>query len=136
MTKKIFLAIALVSSLLLCNSNVFAMNNVRDGMNNAGNQVENSWEKMGNSIKNVGNSVTNGVSTMMGTNNNYNTNTNNDGQYTARRTATEGTIFGMNGTMWTWFVMAILGIVLISLVWYYGMQKSNTDSNTNTGKHE
>ena len=137
MTKKIFLVITLVCSLLLFNSTVFAMDAIRDGMNNVGNQVQNSMDKLGNSVKETSNKMTNSASNVMGmetNNNNGNNNDNTTSQYTAQRTANEGTILGMNGTMWTWFVMAILGVVLVSLVWYYGMQKSNTD--TNTTKHD
>ena len=57
--------------------------------------------------------------------------TGNGDDYTAKRTATEGTVMGMSSTMWTWIIFGILGISIISLVWYYSMQESNKQHHEN-----
>lgn len=142
MTKKIFLLFTTIFALFLCSSAVFAnTDGVGQGISNAGNEIQNSWDKLGNSVQNAGNRIATGVSNM-GKDETNNNNTgfmgmtddnNRDGRsYTATRTATNTpTVLGMNGTMWTWFVFAILAVVVIALVWYYGMQQKD-----NTGRRE
>ena len=130
MTIKLFLSLATACILFLSGSAVFAnTNSISEGMSNVGNEVQSSWDKLGNSVQNAGNHIANGMSNMGMTATNDNQR-NND--YTAIRTATNTpTILGMNGTMWTWFVFAILSVVVIALVWYYGMQQKD-----DVGRHE
>ena len=138
MTKKFFLIVSTIFALLLIHSTVFAIDNtVHDTANNVGNEMKNSWDKLGNTMQNVGNTVKTGISNMGKDNNNTdnrtgfmgmteNNNNNNNGAYTATRTSTDTpTAFGMDGTMWTWLILAILAVTIISLVWYYGVQKSD-----------
>lgn len=151
MTKKFFIVLSVVFALVLASSSVFAMDAVGNVMSGVGNQIHQSWNKMGDSAQSAGNTISDGFTGMMengrtnSTVENTDNNTNNDGfmgmnnndnngngDYTAERTSTEGTILGMDGTMWTWFVFAILGIVVISLVWYYGMQQTDAHK----GRHE
>lgn len=89
---------------------------VRNGLNNAGNATQNTVNNMNNGINNAGNA------TRTTTNNNA------DG-YSATRTATNGNFAGMNGTVWTWVILAIVGIAIIGLVWYYAMQNNNSTMN-------
>ncbi len=133
MTKKVFLVLSIVFALFIYSVPSFAtFNTIQNGMENAGNTVKNSMDKAGNSIQNTGNAITNGVSNMGNTQNDNQKNnngivgmTNNNGNYTATRTAGETTTFmGMNSTMWTWLIFGLLGIAVVSLVWYYGMQKN------------
>ena len=49
--------------------------------------------------------------------------------YTATRTATTTsnngtttTFLGLGATAWGWFIMAVVGIITVALVWYYGKE--------------
>lgn len=89
-------------------------NSVGNGLKNAKNSVVQSTEKAGNSVMNAGNSITNGMDNM---NNNYN----------VQRTAADVTVMGMTTNTWTWLIIAIVGIAIIGLVWYYGNQYEHRD---------
>ena len=49
--------------------------------------------------------------------------------YTATRTATteDTTFMGMNSTAWTWLILGISAIAIISLVWYYSAQFTSSN---------
>ena len=51
------------------------------------------------------------------------------GDYTASRT-TASDVTNRNGaaSATTWIVLAIVGIAIIALVWYYGTQKTDRDN--------
>ncbi len=89
-------------------------NSVGNGLTNAKNTVVDSTEKTGNSVMNAGNSL-------MGTMDNM------DNNYTAQRTAADVTVLGMSTNTWTWLILAIVGIAIIGLVWYYGAQYEHRD---------
>ena len=132
MTKKIFTIISIILALVFLSSVVFANNNL-------GSEMQDSINKAGNTVKDMGNHVMNGIDNMKGDNKNNGTaltRTNNgDGMgtthgnngYTATRTATAGNI-GFNSTTWTWVVLAIAGIVIVSLVWYYATQSTKNQT--------
>lgn len=141
MSKKIFLSIATIFTLIVFSSTTFAVSDtLRNGMDNAGTEMKDSWNKMGNTMQDIGNAVTDGVSNVgnMLTNNDNNvgfmgTNNDNNGEYTATRTSTNtDTFMGMNGTVWTWLIFGILAVAVVALVWYYGMQNDKA----HTGRHE
>ena len=142
MAKKILITTLIILATLFSYS-VFAVNNIGDEARDIGNEMSNSWDKMGNTAENMGNNIQgamNSVGNFMGINNNTdnttdnynhinnvtaNTTDTNVTNYTATRTAAGGTtngFFGMNNTMWTWVIVAILGIAIVGLVWYYGSQ--------------
>lgn len=89
-------------------------NSVGNGLTNAKNAVVGSTEKAGNSIMNAGNSM---MGSMDYTENNYN----------AQRTAADVTVLGMTTNTWTWLIIAIVGIAIVGLVWYYGAQYEHRD---------
>lgn len=133
MTKKIFLVIV-ACVLMALTSTVFAAGELQDSMDKAGANIKNAVEgtgnvikdgasAVGNGVKDLGDSMKNGVNTTTGAM----TANNNDGDtgYTAVRTATDGTFMGMNGTTWTWFILAIAALAIIGVVWYYAMQNSS-----------
>ena len=137
MTKKFFLIISIIFALFLCSSTVFAMTDtMRTGVNNAGNEMKSSWDKIGNTVGNAGNAVANGFSTMgqaventMSGNGTKMSTTNDTGNYTAARTSTDTNFFGMsNTTMWTWVILAVFGVAVVALVWYYGLQNNNDNA--------
>lgn len=148
MTKKIF-ALIIGLLLVLCTSYVFASNNeIIDSMNKTGNTVkgavegvrnvvgnvengvENGATRIGNGVKDLGNTFADGAARVNNDGTTLNGN-NNDNRYTAARTSTGGTFMGMNGTTWTWFILAIAGLAIIGLVWYYAMQNDYKTNNSN-----
>ena len=93
---------------------------VRNITSNGENAMGNASSDIGNTMQNAGNGISGSLST---DNNNYN----------ATRTTTrsavdtnEGTFLGMNSTMWTWLIMAIVGIAIVALVWMYAKQNNNS----------
>lgn len=137
MLKKVF-ALIIVACLILFTGSVFAANNeVGDSMNKAGNTirnvvggtenvVENVAGDIGAGVRDLGNTFTDATTGM--TNDINNT----DGRYDATRTATttnNGTVLGMNSSLWTWLVLAIAGILIVGLVWYYAVQNKNEYNN-------
>lgn len=141
MAKRIF-AFVIAILLVLCTSYVFAANNeMSDSMNKAGNtiehatdgvrnvvgNVENGAARIGNGVQDLGNTFADGAARVA--NDGVTLNANNDDQYTAVRTATGGSFMGMNGTTWTWFILAIAALVIVGLVWYYAMQNNEYKTN-------
>lgn len=146
MTKKVLITILALLSTFLFTSSVFATNAVQNGARDVGTEVKDSFNKLENGAQNVGNNVKGAVTnvgnaiTGQNNNNNNSNNNNNDGLfgnrntnngYTATRTsATNNGLFGMNtSTMWTWIVLAIVGIAIVSLVWFYGSQSRTNRNN-------
>lgn len=89
-----------------------------DGVRNVTDAGENTMENVagniGDGAKNTGNKVSGALT--------------NDNNYTATRTATnadEGTFLGMNSTVWTWLIMAVVGVAIVALIWMYAKQNSN-----------
>lgn len=143
MTKKIFLILSVVSALLICHSTVYAevAQDIQRGASNIGNEIKDSWNKAGNSMQDAGNTVASGISNMGNDNkdnNNQGNNNNNpimnddnNNRYTAERTSAmgnDGSFLGMSSTTFTWIILAIVGIAIVALVWYYGMQQSNKNT--------
>lgn len=143
MLKKIF-AFIIALSLIICTSCVFAANEMGDSMNKTGNTIKDATEGVKNVVGNVENGVeagaagvVNGIKDLGNTfsdgaarvthDNNRNTQNNNN-NYSAVRTATDGTFMGMNANTWTWFILAIAALAIIGLVWYYAMQNDTTKS--------
>ena len=61
-------------------------------------------------------------------NNRSNVSTTNQGGYTATRTSanTGNNLFGnVTNSVWTWLIVAIVGIVIVGLVMYYAKQNNN-----------
>ena len=151
MSKKILLSIVLLTSIVFSFSSVFAENNMaQDAANmtqNAGNVVKDSIDKTGNTMQNAGNTIMDTGNSVMNAANNVvdsaagaintltedrNTDTtpddnnkSNNTNYTATKTAGEGTLLGMNATTWTWIIMGLVAISIIALVWYYSMQTTD-----------
>ena len=154
MSKKILLGIALLTAFIFSINYVFAVDNMEQGannmvhnaentINNSINKTENTLSNAGNEIKDAGNSVMNAAENVVNgatgainkitedrntnttPNNNNNNNNMGNRNYTAQRTATEGTLLGMNATTWTWIIMGLVAIAIIALVWYYSMQTTD-----------
>ena len=145
--KKFLVSTIIFSMILLCFSYIsFAANLTNDTknmMNNVGNAIANTSNAAKNAVQNAENTiesgvlnakntivnssenVTNGVAnaakTVVGNADNANTN------YNATRTSTNTGFLGMSATNWTWVILAIVGIAIVGLVWYYGSQYEHTD---------
>lgn len=139
-TAILFTVIAFATSYSYANNST--MEQMKDSIRNAVGGAENVVEDAGkdasngikdgfNSIGNTTNSAVNGASEVMNNTTSYFSNDNNDG-YTARRTATDTTFAGMNGTVWTWLIIGVAAIAIIAFLWYYAMQKT---SDTNNNEH-
>lgn len=146
MKKKLYITIlTLLAILSLSISYTFAANNmdVVDGIRNVVGGAENVVENAGNGIvsgirnvtssgENTMHNATSGVKTQTHTAGNKIADGTTDG-YTAARTTTRtatdtngGTFLGMNSTVWTWVIMAIVGIAIIALVWMYAKQNNRS----------
>ena len=94
---------------------------VANGVKNGMNTVENGSEKMTNGMENAMNNM--GTSYMNGNNG-----------YTATRTSTDtgstGIFGNVTNNVWTWAILAVVGIVIVSLVMYYAKQSNITTYNS------
>lgn len=143
MNKRLLIAtiITIFLSIILSFSYCFATDenmSVVDGIRNFVGGAENVIEDAGsgivngvksgingteNAAKNVGNAM---AGTMRTT----------DDNYTAERTdttveATSGDFLGMDSTMWTWIIMALVGIAIVVLVWAYSKENHYNSHNNN-----
>lgn len=146
MTKKIILCAVLFTAFIFSFNYVFAENMAQDAantvngsidktqnvMNNAGNAVKDVGNGMANTVNDAINGTKNAVNNLTQDRDNTNydnsmnmSNRNDNSNYTATRTANEGTVLGMNSTTWTWIIMGLVGIAIASLIWYYAEQTSN-----------
>ncbi len=93
---------------------------IREGISDVENGAEDASRTGGNNMQGAMTSDNNGTN---GTDRNYN----------ATRTATTGTtdntFLGMNETVWAWLIMAVVGVAIVALVWYYGKQNEMTAHN-------
>ena len=146
------IAIATIFAVILFGVSSFAANNIAsDAAHGIGNVVGGMTNGIRNGISAVGNTLQGNDNDTMTTRNNNNneptgnnnrngamtTDTNNGG-YNANRTATtraattrmgtttSDTFLGMNATAWGWFIMAVVGIVTVALVWYYGKERETS----------
>jgi len=149
MKKKILFStlIAFSIGLIFSFSCVLATNtNPVDGIRNfvggAENVMEGAAAGITNGIRNTTGAITNGMNNTFGTNNTMANNTavtgaittdNNTTGYTATRTATafdEPTLMGINMTTWTWIIMALAAIGIVTLIWAYTRQQSEKNYNS------
>lgn len=150
MTKKILIVLTILFATLFLGSSVFAATAVENGTKDIGTEVKDSWDKLGGAVQNIGNNAKNAVSnadnsenSSMTTNNNTNTNntksmlsgtTNNNGYSATRTSAVGNNVFGMNSTAWTWFILAVVGAIIIALVWYYSSEHANSGRSNNSNR--
>lgn len=109
-----------------------ATNTVVDGVQNLAEDVRSGIGKAENTIENgvqnVGNAVMDGANDVMDTTNNIVDDDNNgDTNYMTTRTIGEDTSIINNtaATTWTWIAIAIAGLVIVGLVWYYASERTH-----------
>lgn len=138
MKKKTIIAIATALSIIIFGfSYSFAANNIgeqavegiRNVVGGAENVMQDATSGVVNGVKDTTHAVENTTSKAMNSAtrsiSGAMTSDNNNGNYTATRTSATSdnyTLFGMNSTTWAWLIMAILGIAIVAVVWYYGKQ--------------
>ena len=144
MYRKILLTFCIFSLLIisLCTYSIAATEGttkVKNAVMNTGNMIGNTATSAANSAMNMtkdmvngaatlGNDAVNGLENMgQGAGNavGYTADTieNGDNNYDATRTATaNNNLFGLSNNAWTWLILGIIGIIIVSLVWYYGAQ--------------
>lgn len=141
MKRKIYIAILTVFAILAVscsycfanNTTSSAVDGIRNVVGGAENVVEDVGKGVSEGIKNVTDAGKNTMENMTSGKNVQNARTTNNTNYTATRTTARTTSAGntgINSTMWTWIIMAIVGIVIIALVWMYAKQ-NNTYNNKN-----
>ena len=151
MHKKIISTLLIISLFIICLSTYsFA---TTDGMNNAKNAVMNAGNAVGDAVVGAKNTVVDGAKNItisaatlgrdaMNTAQNLGNDArntmgttasvldNNGTDYTATRTATtNNNLFGLSNTAWTWLILAIVGMAIVALVWYYGKQYEHRNYN-------
>lgn len=93
---------------------------VRNITSGGENMMENVAGDVGNGVQNAGNDIAGALTT---DNNDY------DATRTTTRSAVdanEGTFLGMNGTVWTWLIIAVVAVAIIALIWMYVKQNNNS----------
>lgn len=137
MKKFTLTAIITILAVLFFGISSFAANNIAsDAVEGVRNVVGGAENVVGGAIGGVTNGVRSGVSGVENTANNAGnkmkgTMTTDNNGYNASRTATtrmatdtgSNTFLGMGALAWTWFIMAVVGIITIALVWYYGTER-------------
>ena len=153
MYKKMFLSLAILACMIFSFTACFAAGNdgmlkdAADGVRNVVGGAENAIEDAAKGVSDTSKDATGDMEN--GANKDKNDMTNNEGNngattdanrtsttgmnngYTATRTATDTgatTFMGMTATAWTWLILGIAGIVIVALVWYYGMQANSTNN--------
>lgn len=135
-----FLAIAVCLafsfSCVLATTNTNPVEGIRNAVGGAENVVENVAGDITNGVKNGTSTVTNTMENKTGTDGNTDnksntigaimTDNNNNG-YTAARTATTGepTMAGIKMTTWSWIILAVAAVGIITIIWSYLAQKKN-----------
>ena len=136
----------MISSLIIGSQNIYAneakdtVNNIRGAVGTAEDTVENAARDTAGAIREGFNTAGEATQNMIddaknGMDNNMNDDRNNDNDgiagygvdngdgYTAQRTSADA----ITGTGWTWVVLALIGIAIVALVWYYVRQDQTVD---------
>lgn len=135
MTKKVLISIIALLYTLFFTSFAFATTSMENGAKDVGTEVKDSFDKLEGGAKDMGNTVKDAITDVgnaMTDNKDNLSNNSNDNSYTATRTsATSNTsLFGMStNTMWTWLILAIVAVAIVSLLWFYGSQNNTTRNN-------
>jgi len=131
MSKKIFTVVFAILALLFCSSFVFANNNLGEELKDSWNKTEESMRNVGSAVENTTENITAGITNINNNDNNKNgimgMSANNGDGYAATRTSTASATAnsGLGSIAWTWIVLAITAVVIISLIWYYANQENN-----------
>ena len=139
----IFIIVLFISSsIVLAESNMLreAGNSIMNAAQGAVSGVENMIKNGANSIMNTTDNMADNNTTGTEQTNKMDmgaTNRNADEDYTATRTAvtSQGNVLGLSTTAWTWLIIAIVGALIVGMVYFYGKQY-NTMSTTDSHRDE
>jgi len=134
--KSIFAILAATILSLFCINISYAEGENNSMMQNLGNTISNSIDKTESTLNNgmhmIGNEVTNTTDEVR---NSWNTMTNNlentidndrNTNYTAYRTSADETTTGnMSTTAWTWVIVSMVAIIIITAIWYYAVKSTD-----------
>ena len=124
--------LSITASTVFANNALNTIGNVAEDVTSAaGNVLTTGVDAVGNTVDDVangtmraGNNVAAGITNMDNNNRSGNGNTG----YTATRTNTNATWLGTDATMWTGLIMAILGVAIVAMIWFYAKQDNTEQS--------
>ena len=119
--------LSITASTVFANNALNTIGNVAEDVTSAAGNVlttGNTVDDVANGTMRAGNNVATGITNMGNNNRSGNGNTG----YTATRTNTNATWLGMDATMWTWLIMAILGVAIVAMIWFYAKQDNTEQS--------
>ena len=148
MYKKLLFSILIILSIVFSLNTCFAndlmqdaVNGVRDAVGGAENAVEGAVKNITDASKNATGNMENTANDIMNNTINEttrnsattksNTDNNSDNGYVAKRTSSDSTFMGMGATAWTWLILGVVAIAIVSLVWFYSTQLSTTEQHNN-----
>lgn len=107
-----------------------AGNTIKNAADGAKNVVQGAITGTENVVSNGANGVKNATGNVGNTAKAATTTNTTNGTYTANRTATNTPVkvAGMTATTWTWLIVAVLGALIIGLIYYYAKQNNTTTS--------
>ncbi len=149
MQKKFLMSISLLSVILafsfsysFANTNIMNTvgSDIKDVASDAGNVISDGANVVRDVVGQAENGVENVASDVFGGANANRSNTTmmggtNDNDYDATRTSTRAvaadtdTFLGMTANAWTWLIMAVLGVAIVALIWFYSKQHSDSYTN-------
>ena len=128
----LIMLLAIATSTVLANNALNTVGNVAEDVTSAAGNVlttgvdavRNTVDDVANGTMRASNNVATGITNMGNNNRSGNGNTG----YTTTRTNTNATWLGMDATMWTWLIMAILGVAIVAMIWFYAKQDNTEQS--------
>ena len=128
----VIILFAITTSAVFANNMVNTVENAaKDVTSTAGNMLTTGVDATKNTVNDIssgtqkaGNNIAAGITNMGNNNHSGNSGRN----YTATRTNANATWLGMDATMWTWLIMAILGVAIVAMVWFYAKQNNSEHS--------
>lgn len=136
MHKKSFILVsAILFVLFILTSFVSANDEVKNAVSNVTDTIIDGAERLGSDVRNGVGAAENAVEDTLDMDNQNNQddihidddNMGTARDYTATRTATDNLTTNDTATMWMWLILAIAAVVIIGLVWYYGVQNDRHD---------
>lgn len=134
MHKKSFILVSTILFVLfILSSFVLANEEVKKDVSDVTNTIIDGAENLGSDVRSGISTAENAVEDTLDMNHQNNNDAihkdkdadTNIGDYTATRTSTDSLNSNNTTTMWMWIILAIAAVVIIGLVWYYGVQNEN-----------
>lgn len=130
--KKIFLTLSIICFCLIFSISFVFANSEDAVIATTNNSIKSNTLTNENKEGNITKQTSAAVKNVMDASKNSMNNTKNSLEnYTATQTSAETQVkfAGMTATGWTWFILAILAVLIVSLIWYYASQRTRSNSN-------